>query len=369
MRTNMASNEPIAATGNIRNQYHRPTSSQGLQALPPHESSLSPRPEDKSALGQLLSWIPAAPSVHPTQMPPLSQPIIIPQIDVPPQGESVPFARCYTDALASHSIPMREFLAFLDGLAVAQSPNATLQGVRMFGAGASHVPIPFIPLAAKGLRALASTGSGHSGSRARLYLERAKSDYFAPRGLRVTVVKDSDLNFRLQVPPHAPRLAPLTKATVSNTLCERRLEGTAPYVSPLRYNVPPEDEQLAGVHRLARKHLQRQIKRDANLLADLRHEQWLDVSSAGPNQQEWDARYAAKMAELRHCQTSLAQGLGASGDSKEGAQQLAQLQRDVQILVSERQVMMQNLGRAVTAEMEEDNWSRRLKWIVIENLE
>lgn len=198
-------------------------------------STLPPRPEDRSAVGQLLSWIPPVPRLSPAQMPTLIQPVIVPQLDVPPEGESVPFARCYSDVLASHNVSMRDFTTFLDGLAVAQAPNSALQGLKMFGVGVSSVPLPFVPLAGKGIKALASSGSGHSGSRARLYIERARKEYFEPRGLRLTILKDKDLNPRLQIPSHAYRLAPLTKNTLTSSLRERRLEGVAPYVAPLRY--------------------------------------------------------------------------------------------------------------------------------------
>ena len=341
--------------------------------------NIPPRPEDRSAVGQLLSWIPSAQRIRTEQMPPFIQPIVIPQLEVPPQGESVPFARCYSDVLASHDISMRDFTQFLDGLALAQAPNSALQGLKVFGAGVSSLPIPIIGLAGKGISALATSGSGHSGSRARLYLERAKKEYFAPRGLRLSIVKDGDLNPRLQIPSHASRLAPLMKNTLTSTSCDRRLEAVAPYVAPLRYDVPEQDQQTQGVHKLARKHLEHRFKVEGKKFTKNREVQWRDVSHLGLENSGWDQQYAEMMSEIRRLQQDLLREQRSKGVEErvaggltEWIQELEQKQRRLQLLVSERQMTMQNAanhGRGVEAEMEEVNWSRRLKWIVIENLQ
>ena len=347
---------------------------------PDSSSSILPaKPEDRTTVGQLLTWIPAAPRIPTTQMPPLFQPVIVPQLDVPPLGESVPFSRCYSDALALHDVSMREFASFLDGLAVAQAPNSALQGLKMFGVGVRSLPLPIIGLAGKGISALATSGSGHSSSRARLYLERAKNEYFAPRGLRLSIVKDNDLNSRLQVPVHVPRLAPLTNNTLTENLCDRRLEGLAPYVAPLRSDVPEQDKEIQGVHKLARKHLEHKFKDQHRKLTRLREEQWRGVSHASLQTKDWDQQYASKMAEMRRLQINCIReqqqkGLEErmSGVMRETMEELQQRQKDLQILITERQMAMRNAvggSRSVQAEMDEENWSRKLKWIVIETLQ
>jgi hypothetical protein len=339
-------------------------------------ANLPTKPEDRSAVGRLLSWIPPPPSKPAIQMPPLLQPVVIPQLDIPPQGESVPFERCYSDVLSLHGIPMREFTSFLDGLAVAQAPNGALQGLKMFGAGVAAVPLPIIPLAGRGLSALATSGSGHSGSRARLYLDRAKKEYFEPRGLRLSIVKDPDLNPRLQIPAHAYRLAPLTNSTLTENLSKRRSESLAPYVAPLRFDVPEQDKQIQGVHKMARKHLESRFKDQSRRLTKMRESQWRSITATGLESRNWDERYKAKMAELRSLQLDMVREQHSSremsGTLKEMTQALDQLQKDVQLLVSERQTAMQNAidgQKGVEAEMKETNWSKGLKWIVIENLQ
>jgi hypothetical protein len=349
-------------------------------SIEPDDSSsrLPPRPEDKSAVGQMLSWIPPAPRIHPSQMPALLQPVVIPQLDVPPQGESVPFTRCYSETLASHEVSMRDFMSFLDGLALAQAPNSTLQGLKMFGVGVNALPLPLIPLAGKGISALATSGSGHSSSRARLYLERAKKEYFAPRGLSMSIVRDGDLNARLQVPTHAARLAPLTKNSLSDTCCKRRLNGVAPYVAPLRYNVSEPDKQLQGVHKMARKHLESQFKAGTKRLTKLREQQWDDVMAAGPEMAGWEEQYAFKMGQLRRIQDDLVEAQKTGGNEKpsgvlaEKMEILRRLQREVELMESQRYTAMQNAvgsSKGVEAEMEEVNMCRKLKWIVIESIQ
>ena len=339
-------------------------------------ANLPPRPEDRSAVGQLLSWMPPPPSKPVSQMPPLLQPVIIPQLDVPPQGESVPFERCYSAALLSRGVSMREFTSFLDGLAVAQAPKSALQGLKMFGAGVAALPLPIIPLAGRGISALATSGSGHSGSRARLYLERTKKEYFEPRGLRLSVIKDPDLNPRLQIPAHAHRLAPLTSSTLTENISKRRLEGLAPYVAPLTFNVPEQDKQTQGVHKMARKNLEGKFKNQGRILTRMREDQWRNITHSGIRAPDWDSRYKDKMTQLAQLQNDMAReqrsGKGQTSTLREMMQALDQMQKDIQLLASERQMAMQNAidgHRGVEAEMEETNWSRKLKWIVIENLQ
>jgi hypothetical protein len=339
-------------------------------------ANLPPRHEDRSTVGRLLAWMPPSPSKTASQMPPLLQPVIIPQLDLPPKGESVPFARCYSDFLSLHGIPMREFTSFLDGLALAQSPNSALQGLKMFGAGVAALPLPFIPLAGQGISALATSGSGHSGSRARLYLERAKKEYFEPRGLRLSIIKDFDLNPRLQIPAHAHRLAPLTNSTLTDNLSKRRLEGLAPYVAPLRYDVPEQDKQIQGVHKMARKHLEGKFKDQSKRLNRMREQQWHNVTHNRLENRGWDERYKAKVAEARSLQLDMikeqSSGRAMSSTLREMMQALDQLQKELQLLASERQMAMQNAidgNRGVEAEMMEIDMSRGLKWIVIENLQ
>ncbi len=387
---------------------------------PDNGGSRIPKPEDRTAVGQLLSWIPAAPRTHPSQMPPLAQPVVIPQLDVPPQGESVPFMRCYSETLASHEVSMRDFLSFLDGLALAQAPNSTLQGLKMFGVGVGSLPIPIIPLAGKdflsfldglalaqapnstlqglkmfgvgvgslpipiiplagkGISALATSGSGHSSSRARLYLERAKKEYFAPRGLSMTIVRDGDLSARLQIPSHASRLAPLTKNSLTENSCKRRLNGLAPYIAPLRFNVSEPDKQLQGVHKMARKHLESRFKGQAREITKLRERQWEEISGVGQEMSGWEEQYAFKMGQVRRVQDGIvdeqkrSHGEKPSGALAEKLEALRELQRALQLMESQRYTAIQNAvgsSQGVEAEMQEITLTSKLKWIVVETIQ
>jgi len=169
---------------------------------------------------------------------------------------------------------MRDFTAFLDGLAIAQAPGPTLQGLKVFGAGVSMLPLPLLPLAGRGISALATAGSGHSGSRARLYLTRATRQYFAPRRLRVHIVSDDDLGpLWLRMPSGAPRLAPLAAHGLMDSICTRRLRALEAYTAPLRFDVPALDYDAKAVDKLARKHLSHRIGRGIKDLAKSREEQ------------------------------------------------------------------------------------------------
>jgi len=273
--------EPRSPTLSMKKE--QPPSYDSLQNASSSQSAIEPdatadnspvRPEDRSAVGQLLDWIPSSSRIPPDKMPRFEKPVIIPQLDIPPVGESVPFQRCYSDVLASHDIPMHEFVAFLDGLAIAQAPGSALQGLRMVGAGISMVPLPFIPLAGRGISALATVSSGHSGSRARLYLARAMKEYFAVRRIRLHIVKDDDLGPQwLRMPSNAPSLAPLTADGLTDSICTRRLKALDAYASPLRFDVPARSNEVKAVDKLATKHLSNQFSKNGKELAKLREQQ------------------------------------------------------------------------------------------------
>ncbi|KAK3653716.1 DNA mismatch repair protein [Elasticomyces elasticus] len=256
-------------------------SSSSSFSIGPDTNTLPPRPEDRSSVSQLLRWMPTTRRTISEKRPRLHRPVLIPQLDVPPVGESVPFQRCYSNILAAHDVPVHEFVAFLDGLSVAQAPTPVLQSVSNAGRGVRLVPLPFADAAGRAISALASTGSGKSGSRARLYLIRASQEYFAPRGLRVSIVKDDELAARtLHMSSDEPRLAPLTAETLTDTVCMRRLRAVRPYAAELTWDVPQSNSEVGMADKLARKHLRYLMGRNAKDVARLRDAQMLPGGKA-----------------------------------------------------------------------------------------
>ncbi|KAK5676053.1 hypothetical protein LTS10_011343 [Elasticomyces elasticus] len=256
-------------------------SSSSSFSIGPDTNALPPRPEDRSSVSQLLRWMPTSRRTISEKRPRLHRPVLIPQLDVPPVGESVPFQRCYSNVLAAHDVPVNEFVAFLDGLSVAQAPTPVLQSVSNAGRGVRLVPLPFADAAGRAISALASTGSGKSGSRARLYLTRASQEYFAPRGLRVSIVRDDELATRtLHMSSDEPRLAPLTAETLTDTVCMRRLRAVRPYAAELMWDVPQSNSEVGMADKLARKHLRYLMGRNAKDVARLRDAQMLPGGKA-----------------------------------------------------------------------------------------
>ncbi|EMC91375.1 hypothetical protein BAUCODRAFT_326011 [Baudoinia panamericana UAMH 10762] len=206
----------------------------------------------------------------------LERPVVVPQLDVPPIAESVPFQRCYADVLAGYNVPMTEFVSFLDGLAIAQAPNSALQGLKVVGGGLTKLPLPLLGKGlGHGINALAGSGAGFDSARARLYLTKANKEYFAPRNLRLSIVKDEELHTRvLGLAPGTPRLAPLMKETLTISVCDRRFAAIKPHVADLRYNVPSESRDIKTVDVLAKKHLASRMSRSSKDLAKMREDQW-----------------------------------------------------------------------------------------------
>ncbi|KAI9694257.1 MAG: hypothetical protein M1820_009115, partial [Bogoriella megaspora] len=153
------------------------------QVTPPLSSSIS-RPISRSkSRGAILN------------------PIAIPQttkLDRPGSTNFVsPFARAYAPSLANLLMPLSqsEFLTFIDGLNSSFIASAPLQVTEMIGKGATKIPLLF-PI--RWIGAAVQAASGYSSgaisySRAKKYMKQANLMMFAPRGLRATLMKTTEM--------------------------------------------------------------------------------------------------------------------------------------------------------------------------------
>jgi hypothetical protein len=84
-----------------------------------------------------------------------------------------------------------------------------------------------------------------SATRSKLFLERVNKEYFGPRGLKASIVKDSQLAAKLGVSARSDPLGVIDGEYSS--LRDRRMRVLSPYLSPLTLNVPPPSGQERNI--------------------------------------------------------------------------------------------------------------------------
>lgn len=216
---------------------------------------------DSAVISEALAWIPSRPSSQ--QFPALERPVAVPQIQ-PNSFRSgpMPFCRAYAPALAGNSVSCEDFVAFIDNLTIAQAPAAPFKALQLAGTGVGFVPHHWAQAASAGMGMAAGIGStATSIARTKLYLKKVNEQYFAPRGLKVTIASDEQLRSVLHADPNGDVLAPPDESANILTIPERRIKALQHYISPLDFNVPAPEEQTNVLNRLAAKQIQVSIKK------------------------------------------------------------------------------------------------------------
>lgn len=218
-----------------------------LSPLRSNYSAHAPRPDgdpttqEPQILSLSLRWLPSSPPppYSPSQ-PQLHRIVAIPQI-APDSFRSgaMPYLRAYAPELAHHKVGVHEFIGFIDGLAIAQSPSPPIKAVQAAGQVVGMVPHHWAQLASAGVGLASGAGSAAvSVLRTKKYLQEANARFFAPRQLRVDVVSDEKLSEMLRLQRGRRSLAPLDRDTGCLTVSDRRLAALAGCIAELTVDVP-----------------------------------------------------------------------------------------------------------------------------------
>ncbi|KAF1995230.1 hypothetical protein P154DRAFT_526513 [Amniculicola lignicola CBS 123094] len=178
----------------------------------------------------------------------LLQPIAIPATST---NLGSPFLRAYPPALEAYNIPVPTFLQFLDELNRAIVVSPPLQVLGLAGELVGIVPLATAQIVGTSISAAAQLGAyGVSKGRSEMFIKEANETLFAPRGLRVDIVKfevvakEADmpiLDTRRRIIKDTVLLPPVSGVDVEVSAQQRRLVALAPWTSPL--------EVLPGEHR------------------------------------------------------------------------------------------------------------------------
>ncbi|KAH7371480.1 hypothetical protein BKA66DRAFT_443946 [Pyrenochaeta sp. MPI-SDFR-AT-0127] len=163
-----------------------------------------------------------------------------------------PFLRAYPLELQTFDIPTATFLQFLDGLnrVIVVSPPVDVLG--LVGSAVGLVPEPTAQIVGGAVEATAAaTGYGMSKIRSETFIRQANEEIFAPRGLRVDIVKLDVVALVARIPildadgkitNETSLLPPIDGGlgTLGLTSQQRRLAALASWTGPLEL-MPSEE--------------------------------------------------------------------------------------------------------------------------------
>ncbi|KAF2791177.1 hypothetical protein K505DRAFT_206973, partial [Melanomma pulvis-pyrius CBS 109.77] len=214
-------------------------------------------------LENTTAWVPKAPVMPEASAPVLKKPVVIPRIDT--SGKitiPLPFMRAYSPDLRPHDVNERDFLAFIDNLAVAQTAPVPLQLLDVAGHAVGFVPHHWAMFAGASMNMAAGVGTAAvSAFRTRHFMDKVNREYFAPRGLNASLCKNDQLAEKLGYDPSLPQVAPLNIRSGPTTIRDRRLQALEPYIAPLSFDVPLPTNQRNALDQMAAKQSERNIQK------------------------------------------------------------------------------------------------------------
>jgi hypothetical protein len=120
----------------------------------------------------------------------------------------LPFLRAYSPSLADHGITPRDFVAFIDNLALAQAPPQALRALNLVGTGFRFVPLHTVQLAGAGLAVAVGVGTAIvTRTRTQKFMEIVNQQFFGPRGLRASILNNAELVLKLGLSSTMPPVA------------------------------------------------------------------------------------------------------------------------------------------------------------------
>ena len=230
---------------------------------------------------------------------------------------------------------MEEFVEFIDNLNVILTASPLLQGLDLAGGIVGMVPhhIPMMVGNAISLSAKVSTGAVSKG-RVAMFLKKANSDFFGPRGLKVGLATSNALKAKLSMDPDAELVSAL-EDSIGMDVQQRRMRALERYISPLTFDVPPPNEQTNSLERMSAWQVQRQLQASGKkALKDREKVMRKDGSSEEISKAQKD--FNKEMAKIEKDRSKAEKEF--EKDSKKGG-------KDVEKAVRRREKQLQKLDR------------------------
>ncbi|RDW58206.1 hypothetical protein BP6252_13617 [Coleophoma cylindrospora] len=334
-------------------------------------SSSSESIDDDDILAQATEFTHHVPP--PAYIPPvLAKPIAVPQTVA---GMAQPFSRCWSPSLAIYNITAADFVEFIDNLNVVATASPPLQVLGLVGGVISMVPHHIFILTGIGVQALAKVGAvAVSKSRTAMYMKAVNEQFFAPRGLKASIMQHEALSVTLGLPPDTDVLAPVTAETINCSVIERRLEKMKPHIAPIEFDVPAPAVQTTILAKMSAAQVKRQAARNEKKLLKSRTKNFKDTVDQngeprkGSSYDQWKHERKTRRLEAKAERVQRE----AERDSREGGRHARRAERKLerkQGRIEAKQVRVdRELQKKIQPTDKESKQAKKGLWILIENL-
>lgn len=183
--------------------------------------------DDKTILAAVQRLAQAAAPPPYAVLSPLNKPVAIPQLTqskttdfmAPPESGASSYARIYSPTLIQNGISETEFLSFIDGLTMACTSSQKLPALSLANTVLSLDPsgsMQLVSMAASvGVQAVQQKVFNR---RAAVYIDRANTEFFNPRGLRVHKCTLDELRGIAHIPEDAPLRIPVDAISIRSSV-------------------------------------------------------------------------------------------------------------------------------------------------------
>lgn len=303
----------------------------------------------------------------------LPRPIAIPATSA---NLGSPFLRAFAPVLEEkYQMPREVFLRFLDDLnrAAVASPPVLVLGLA--GDIVSMVPLATAQIVGNSVSAAATlTKVGMSKGRTELCIRKANRELFAPRGLRVDLVKLDViarvagipiLNDKGKIEKHEFLLRPLdsTEEQQSISAQERRLQALEPWIAPLDLTPLPElnvpDNLVSRMHAATSES---QRRREEKKMIKDRTKSFKDWTKDSRKAQE---EYEKDMAKIE----KEARKAEREDDARKTEKRLRELEKKREKCEREFEKEMRKVHKDRVKDDKEEKGARRVLWILVRSLD
>ena len=234
------------------------------------------REDDKAIIAAVQCFVQAAAPPPYAVLSPLNKPVAVPQITqskttnlmAPPGSGASSYARLYSPTLMQHGISETEFLTFIDGLNVVCTSSQKLQALSLANTVLSFDPSGSMQTIAMVASVAAQvTQQKIFDRRAAVYLNRANTDFFNTRGLRVHKCTLDELRGIAHIPEDAPLRIPVDAVSICSSVAENLARALKPWLAPLKFDVAPVAtlgslNALQKLNKFQAKHFNKQLERE-----------------------------------------------------------------------------------------------------------
>ncbi|KAK4494656.1 hypothetical protein PRZ48_014012 [Zasmidium cellare] len=296
-------------------------------------------------------------------------------------GLGLPFARGYSHELEEHGVSMKDFVKFIDNLNVVSAGSPPLQIMDLAGRVVGMVPFAHSQLISLGIQSVAKIGrAAVSKTRGTMFLSKANTDFFNPRGLKVELVTTEALQYKLRVPPNN-KYAVASAAPSDSGIFERRVAMLKGYAAPVTFDVPPPDQQTNILNKMSAAQQKATIAKQEKKFEKNQAKAWSEGGSpnGGGASTALDGaiqdEIAKKQRKINEINAELDHELAkkpkkASKLEKERAEEIGKIEKDAQKEIEKLEEKGGKGGKKQgKAAKKEAKTMEKIQWILVESLD